>query len=50
MENPETVATLDVQNTGRKQTKQGKKQHRNIKYEQHGSHRRPWVNPGAREG
>ena len=41
MENPETVATLDTQD------KQNKTQHRNLKYEKHGSDRKHWMNPGT---
>ena len=48
MKKPETLATLDAQDTGRRQTNTNT-QHRNIK-RQHGHHQKPGVNPGAREG
>ena len=50
MDNPKTVATLDMPETGRRETKHTKTtQHRNLKRWANGPHQKPEVNPGARE-
>ena len=48
MDNPETLATLDTQDIGQRQTKQQQK-NRKQKDEQHGPHQKPGVNSDARE-
>jgi hypothetical protein len=49
MNNPETVVTLDTQDTGRRQAKQNITQ-KNLKDEQHGPYQPTGVNSGDHEG
>ena len=48
MDNPETLASLGTQDTGRRQTKNSNTE--NLKDEQHRPHREPGMKQGAREG
>jgi hypothetical protein len=48
MENPKTPSTLSTQGTDQRQTKQNNTENRIDK--QHGPHRKPGVNKGARKG
>ena len=51
MGNPETLATLDTNHTGRRQTKyKNTKQHKKLKRSATRTHHKPGVNPAAREG
>ena len=51
MDNPETLATLDTHDIGRRQTKHTKNHHNTTqktkKEEQRGPHQESWVNPGS---
>jgi hypothetical protein len=49
MNNPETVVTLDTQDTGRRQAKQNITQ-KKLKDEQHGPYQQTGVNSGDHEG
>ena len=49
MDNPETLVTLDTQDTGRRQAKQNITQ-KNLKDEQHGPFQQTGVNSGDHEG
>jgi hypothetical protein len=48
MDNPEKLATLGTQDTGRRQTKQ-KTQHRKLYKSATRTHKKPGVTPGARD-
>ena len=49
MDNPETLVTLDTQDTGRRQAKQTITQ-KNLKDEKHGPYQQTGVNSGDHEG
>ena len=50
MDNPEKLATLCTQDTGRRQPKLKNITQKTEKDDQHGPHLKPGVNPGAHEG